>query len=316
MDLNVLPKSAPRKAVVFCADRKFLPFALFLANQLHQHEDDRDYDICIVSDTRLEIPPGFERLRLILPDPVSNQDYDRLQVSHLARSTYLRMWAPHLLARDYDRLIYLDSDMFMDVGGLSKLFDVDMAGKPVAAVLDVQQWYRPSRIVKEFDLSSQGFRKYFNAGFLLIDTARYLADRVLERALEIGSRHPDWILHHDQSLLNLSLAGDWTELSPVWNWQVPSKYPLFTDWSGARILHFFGGVKPWNDPKGLCPERIRLAYDLFLHRHFPGLGNPERTGAGVLRSYRRMAWMALRFLALRPRLLRYMARFPDPYQTR
>ncbi|WP_295078194.1 glycosyltransferase family 8 protein [Tabrizicola sp.] len=316
MEPSTAPKSALRKAVVLCVDQQFLPYALFLANQLHQNEVDRDYDICLISDTRLKIPDEFERLRLILPEPVENQEYDKLHVSHLAKSTYLRMWAPRLLAKDYDRLIYLDSDMFIDVGGLSKLFEVDMRGKPLAAVLDVQQWYNPRRVVEEFSASNQGFKKYFNAGFLLIDISNYLSNQVLERALQIGSDSEKLIIHHDQSLLNLCLAGDWTELSPVWNWQLPSKYPLFTDWSGARILHFFGGVKPWNDPMRLCPERIRLAYELFLRQHFPEVIAIGAMGTNVLHSPRRMAWMALRFLALRPRILRYLSRFPNPYETK
>lgn len=304
-----------RKAVVLCVDETFLPYALFLADQLHQKEEGRDFDICLVSDAPLEIPAGFERLRLVLPSPVASADYDRLRVTHLARSAYLRLWAPHILADQYDRLIYLDSDMFVDAGGLSRLFEADMQDKPVAAVRDVQQWYRPLRTAKEFSASGQGFRKYLNSGLLLIDTSRYLAERVLERSLKIGLEHPEWVLHHDQSLLNLALAGEWAELSPVWNWQIPVKYPLFTDWAGARIVHFFGSQKPWNDPRGLCPERFRISYDLFLSRHFPEVAAPGPGGLNTLRSPRRMAWMVIRFLALRPRIMGYLAQFPDPYKT-
>lgn len=310
-----LPKASIRKAVVLCADQQFLPYALFLANQLHQKEDDRDYDICIISDTRLLIPDYFRRLDLVVPDPISNPDYIALRTTHLARSAYLRMWAPRVLGHLYDRLIYLDSDMFVDIGGLSDLFEIDMGGKPLAAVRDVQQWYRPTHTVDEFVYSNQKVTRYFNSGFLLIDTECYLSKRVLERAVQIGMAHPDWVLHHDQSLLNLALDGDWAELSPVWNWQIPSKYPLFTDWCGARILHFFGNQKPWNDASGNCPERIRLAYDAFLSRHFPQLAQ-KKPQANILGSYRRMAWMALRFLAMRPRILRYLARFPDIYEAK
>lgn len=316
MEPSTPPKLALRKAVVLCVDQQFLPFALFLANQLHQNEVDRDYDICLISTSVLEIPQYFSGIRLVVPEPFASEEYNQLKVTHLARSAYLRMWAPHILAGAYDRIIYLDSDMFVDAGGLSDLFEVDMDGRPVAAVLDVQQWYRPNRKIKEFSISGQGFRKYFNSGFLLIDISTYLSSQVLERALEIAATRPDLVIHHDQSLLNLALDGNWTELSPVWNWQLPSKYPLFTDWTGARILHFFGGTKPWNDPKGLCPVRIRIAYESFLDRHFPELKTGNALEIDVLRSPRRMVWMALRFMAMRPRLLRYLSRFPNPYETK
>lgn len=305
-----------RKAVVLCVDAQYLPYALFLARQFHQNEPRRDYDLCIVSDDALTIPAGFEELRLNVPVPLVDPRYDRLAVSHLARSTYLRMWAPILLGQRYDRLLYLDSDIFADAGGLSRLFEVDMRGKPLAAVLDVQQWYRPRRNVKEFVLAGRPLTRYFNGGLLLIDTARYQAERVLERALEIGEAHPEWILHHDQSLLNLALDGDWVELSPVWNWQWPWKYPLFTDWVGPRLLHFIGSNKPWDDPGGYCPERFVMAYTSFFETYFPNLLPLPTRRISVLRSPKRMAWLALRFLALRPALMRHVSRFADPYSTR
>lgn len=313
-----LPSGAQkmRKAVVFCVDSTYFPYALFLADQLHHKEPHRDYDICLVSASALEIPEEFAYLNLKIPPPLDAEDYKKINVTHLPRSAYLRMWVPHILGQDYDRIIYLDSDIFADAAGLSRLFEVDMRGKSVAAVRDVQQWYRPTRNVKEFELAGRPLRLYFNSGFLLIDPVRYREDRVLERALAIGVAHPEWVLLDDQSLLNLALDGDWLELSPVWNWQWPWKYPLFTDWVGPRLLHFIGPMKPWNDPKGFSPKRFGMAYAEFLGNRFPSLPPIKPPSISVLHSKRRVAWLLLRFLALRPKLLGYREQFPDPYQPR
>lgn len=305
-----------RKAVVFCVDEAYLPYALFLAQQLHQKEPRRDYDICLVSDRVVQIPDGFDELRLKVSPPLQSAAYDALKTTHLARSAYLRMWVPQILGQDYDRLIYLDSDIFADAAGLSDLFEIDMKGKAVAAVRDVQQWYRPRRVVKEFVKAGKGYRPYLNSGFLLIDVARYKESQVLERALAIAAAHPDWVPHHDQSLLNLALDGDWLELSPVWNWQWPWKYPLFTDWVGPRLLHFIGQSKPWSDPQGHCPRRFHLSYAAFLTAYFPLRAQVPVPTISVLESKARLFWLALRFVALRRALLRYLNRFPDPYQPR
>ena len=305
-----------RNAVVLCVDATFLPYALFLAQQLHHKEPARNYDICLVSDDHLQIPEAFADLNLKVPAPLESADYDRLKVTHLARATYLRMWVPHILGQDYDRIIYLDSDIFADAAGLSRLFGVDMQGKSIAAVRDVQQWYRTRRNVKELVLAGRPLRPYFNGGFLMIDTMRYREDRVLERGLAIGEAHPEWVLHHDQSLLNLALDGDWLELSPVWNWQWPWKYPLFTDWAGPRLLHFIGDMKPWNDPQGYCPRRFQMAYAAFFEQNFPSMSPVIAPGVSVLHSRSRIAWLGLRFLTLRRRLLRYLDQFPDPYQPK
>ena len=302
-----------RKAVVLCVDSSYLPFALFLALQIHQKEPSRDYDICLISDECLQIPPAFEHLKIKLFPPLDDDEYKSFKVTHLARSAYLRMWAPRILEHEYDRIIYLDSDIFLDAVGLSRLFDIDMQQMSVAAVRDVQQWYRPQRNVKEFELAGRPLRPYFNSGFLLIDTARYQENQVLERAIEIAEAHPEWICHHDQSLLNLSLDGRWLELSPVWNWQWPWKYPLFTDWIGPRFLHFIGENKPWNDPEGYCPKRFQMAYSEFFEHYFPLMPPVPVQNVSVLHSSRRISWLGLRFFGLRRRLLNYIDQFPDPY---
>lgn len=308
-------ETARKKAVVLCVDSAFLPYALFLAHQIDQLEGARDFDICILSDTALEIPDSLAHLGIKLFEPVSHAEYHALATSHLPRSAYLRLWAPLVLCSQYDRVLYLDSDMYLDVSGLSQLFDVDLHGRVLAAVRDVQQWYRPIRQVEEFQRAKRSARPYFNSGLLLIDTARYAEAEVLPRALALAANHPDWVRHHDQSLLNLVLDGAWAELSPVWNWQWVWKYPLFTDWVGPRLLHFVAQGKPWADRAGYCPKRFGLAYAAFFARHFPSLLPLPEPRVEVLQTPKRIAWLALRFLVMRKLLLRYLSRFPDAYTT-
>lgn len=315
MTTDTQPARRNRKAVVFCVDAAYFPFALFLADQLHRHDPGRDYDFCLASDMELRIPPGLEHLQIRMLPPLDDSDYAGLTVTHLARSTYLRLWVPQQVGADYDRVLYLDSDIFADAGGLSRLMDIDMRGKAIAAVLDVQQWYRTRRDVTEFRQAGRPGRKYFNGGILLIDTAAYARDRVLERSIEIAQAHPEWIRHHDQSLLNLVMDGDWVELSPVWNWQWAWKYPLYTDWVGPRLLHFIGPNKPWHDPQGFCPVRCRIACAGFLAQFFPEVTVTE-PHISPLRNTRRLWWLLVRFVVQRRSLLRLLDRFPDPYTTR
>lgn len=305
-----------RKALVLCVDAAYLPFALFLAAQIDAQEPGRDYDICLISDAPLEIPAAFAHLRIRLYEPVADDAYGMLDEGHLARSTYLRLWAPRLLAADYDRIIYLDSDIWADGAGLSRLFETDLRGKVLAAVLDVQQWYRPKRNVKEFRVLNRPLTRYFNGGMLLIDTARFEEEAILDRCIALARTAPQAVIHHDQSLLNLVINGDWVELSPVWNWQWPMKYPLFGDWVGPRLLHFIGAIKPWDDPEGLYSRRFHMAYEAFFATYFPGSDRVRPPGPSPLQSRRRIAWMFLRFSTLRRAVLRYMAQFPDDYATR
>lgn len=49
-------------AVVMCVDQGYLPFALFMAEQLDRFENSRNFDICLISDDVLSIPQEFSSL--------------------------------------------------------------------------------------------------------------------------------------------------------------------------------------------------------------------------------------------------------------
>lgn len=313
---ELLLKRQKRKAIVYCVDPPYLPYALFLASQIHFHEPQRDFDFCLISDQTLDIPDSLSYLNIRLYQPLNDPAYDRLLTTHLPRSAYLRMWAPLILSEDYDRILYLDSDMFAEGNGFSELFDVDLKGCAIGAVLDVQQWYRPNRLVKEFELAGRPAQPYFNSGVLLIDTAAYRHENILTRALEIEQTHPDWVRHHDQSLLNLATEGRWTQLSPLWNWQWPIKYPLFSDWLDIRLHHFIGGIKPWKDPNGIAPARYYLAYKAFFKAHFPYIKAPLQREFKELNETKRLLWLFLRFAVMRGKVMKYIKQFPDPYSTK
>ena len=304
-----------RKALVLCVDQAYAPFALFLVSQIDRLSPGRDFDICLVSDARLNLPPAFDDLRLRLIGPVDDPAYLALENSNLPRSTYLRLWMPYLLAQDYDRLVYLDADMFAEGGDWSALFEVNLRGRALAAVRDVQQWRKPDRKVFEFAAAGRDTKPYFNAGMMVIDPAAFVAQDLRARCLALGQAKPELALHHDQSLLNLVLDGAWAELSPVWNWQWPLKQPQFTDWAAPNLVHFIGHLKPWNDERSLYPARFHKAYARFMERHFPGGPRIVTPESVLLRSGPRSARMALQFLAFRPALLRYLDRFSDPLAT-
>lgn len=310
-----------RKAVVLASDQNYVPIMLFLARQMHDLNPDRDFDICVVTDAEtLDIPDRFAYLGLrIVPlasDPDHHAAYLRIQRKRLPLATYLRLWAPALLGADYDRLFYVDCDVFHEGGGLSRLFEVDMKGRALAAVRDVDQWYRPNRNPGEFQRAGLPPTRYFNCGVLLIDPQQFEADRIRQRCLELEVTDGLKLRLHDQSLINMTVKGEMTELAPVWNWQWPIKYPVMTDWVGPRLSHFIGPIKPWKDRAGIVPRRYQVAYQEFLARYFPDWPGAAPPGPWLLRSGKRSLWIVLRFLALRPLALRYFDLFPDPYVTR
>ncbi|WP_050528477.1 glycosyltransferase family 8 protein [Pseudorhodobacter aquimaris] len=259
-------------AIALCCDRNYLPISCFLADQIANQNPHAPFDICICSSEKMQIPTdlaakGVKFLHLDTGPALAKQ-----KSVHLPVSTYLRLWLPDLLGDTYAKILYLDSDMMLEGGDLADLFAVDMHGRAVAAVRDMQQWLRPEKHIRDFRHAGLPPAPYFNGGVELFDVEKFRGDQILETCLHLAKAHPDAVVHHDQSLLNIALHRNWTELSPVWNWQWAGKRPLFGLTVPLHISHFAGAAKPWVDPDGICPPRYLEMLRPYLDRYFPDCG--------------------------------------------
>lgn len=301
-----------RKAVAFCCDDNYLPYAAFAAARVAALAPKRDFDILICAETRLDLPADLSAeigLRNCVFDVGGMFDGFGLDQRRTV-STYLRLALPEALAQNYDRILYLDSDIHLRGGDLGALMAADLGGRPAAAVRDNQQWRTPGRHAP--DLKTLGLPKgaYFNAGVILIDVAAWQRGRVLERALDFGRRHAGRMSHKDQTLLNAVLHGDWAELAPVWNWQYTRASRLFEAMLDTHVVHFIGPAKPWADPEHRLPPRFAMALAQFMAQHFPNRARPV-PGSGPMRvpgAARSLAWTHLWGAT---RTERYLARFPN-----
>lgn len=300
-----------RKAVVLCCDANYLPFALFALRQLDSLYPDRGFDLCLVSSTDLDLPPGLDLdLRWVVLDGTERLAGLNLDDRRTA-SAYLRMLLPSMLAADYDRILYLDSDIWVKGGDIEGLFAIDLQGHPVACVRDNQQWRTPGRKVQEFRDFQLPNAPYFNSGVILFDVASWNAQGIEAKALEFGARHGAKLMRHDQTLLNCVLHGNWAELSPVWNWQYTWSTRLLEPMADANILHFIGSRKPWNSTRGEYPPKFRRNYASFIARFFPDrpaippeVVNPATNGPFLRK-------MLFKHLLSNRAMMRYLSRFPD-----
>ena len=259
------------RAIVFACDGRYLPYALFAAEQIARLNPRRDFDICLCAlGETLAVPPALAALGLRICRIESGGALAGLPVDERrTEATYLRMLLPAALAGDYRRLLYLDSDVFVQGGDFGALLRADLGTRAVAAVRDNFQWRSPRRHVDSFKAMKLPNLPYFNAGVLLIDVAAFDAERVLERCVAFAAAHPTGMLHMDQDVLNGALMGEWAELSPAWNWQYTRATMVFEAMEGANVVHFIGGKKPWNHGGGRLPLRLQRAYRAFFARAYP-----------------------------------------------
>ncbi|MFO1208577.1 MAG: glycosyltransferase family 8 protein [Amaricoccus sp.] len=297
-------------AVAFCCDARYVPFACLAARQIADLDPSRGFDICLChsGDEALPVPDDLRadlRVCRIGTDALRGLSLDRRRTV----ATYLRLALPEAFEGQYERVLYLDSDIFVQGGDFGALLGVDMGARALAAVRDNIQWRTPGRRPEEFRRLGLPGAPYFNAGVMLLDVEAFNRQRILGRCLAFADAHPGSLLRNDQSLLNLVLRGDWAELAPRWNWQYTRASMLYEATEGANVIHFIGGKKPWTHSGGGLPLRFRRAYRAFLDEHFPDAppigpdGTPPHRNLGYMRS------VLVRHLLAAGRFSDYLDRF-------
>ena len=181
---------------------------------------------------------------------------------------YARLLLDLLLPADVERVLYLDSDLYVRAP-IEQLLEIDLGGNSLAAAPEPGRHHLVGgddmRTRKSpFDIADP----YFNSGVLVIDRRAWgRAD--LPGYLETLSRSGEIArLYHDQDVLNLRFRGGWLALDPRWNVTKPHPALRALD---PYIIHYTTGMKPWNT----------LAYVAF------GSSYKHVMTASVLRRYRR-----------------------------
>jgi lipopolysaccharide biosynthesis glycosyltransferase len=203
-------------------------------------------------EAAVSLAPRTTHLRFE-PLPASLLDH-AVRSHYISSATFGRLALPRLLPKDATRILYLDADIIAR-GDLSELFSLDLQGAVIGAVREPSDPFFWSRNGLEhvFELGVDPWQPYFNAGVLVMDAAGARAARMEERCLEYMAAHQPRLM--DQDALNAVLAGSILELPTRWNVEDyyfksrsrRARYRTILD--AARVLHFVGDRKPWNDSR-------------------------------------------------------------------
>ncbi|WP_197064975.1 glycosyltransferase family 8 protein [Leptolyngbya sp. KIOST-1] len=175
-------------------------------------------------------------------------------------SNYYRLLLPAIVPSQFNKLIYLDSDVVVE-GDLAELWDQDIEDQYLLAVADpVHKTILSAEHLNPYDLDKKGLteeHKYLNAGVLVINLEKWREAKIADLVLEFIGNHPD-LPFPDQDAINVILAGKWREISPLWNqmhvvhfFATPEHNPydekLYADLiRKPNIIHYTTRPKPWN----------------------------------------------------------------------
>jgi len=189
---------------------------------------------------------------------------------HFTRAAYGRLRVPEIARNFAARTLYLDADTLV-LGDIADLAELEFApGNVVGAVgsLLIPTCASPGGVPDWRALAFQPDAPFFNSGVLLIDNVAWIRRNVSASVVDRINDAPDAVTYADQGALNVVLYDSWMELPRAWNIEIPRTPairigPLMLgrrtfSLSGARILHYFQALKPW-DPK-YPPGALRAIY--------------------------------------------------------
>lgn len=249
----------PRCAVVFVTDADFFLPTVVAADEVARVPGADAYRVLLFVE-KGAIPDGFADWHASRGRPfeVIEEDFDSLPAgsTRFPRASFFRLHLPALLAGTTDRILYLDGDIEVSKP-VADLFGLDLSGHAFAATDDLNlQRMDGTGIIKEnrtlilrksAGLQTPRNARYAQAGVLLIDVTSWAEREVTRRAVAFLSEHGDLCPFFDQDVLNVASEGQFTLVSPGWNY-APSFMSGVPMWGEPVITHFAGNGKPWYPP--------------------------------------------------------------------
>ncbi len=147
------------------------------------------------------------------------------------------------LVPDATRIVYLDSDLLVR-GPIEALFDIDLNGKSLGAVLDPHR--HRAMLGRDFRLNADLFdfrQAYFYSGVLVIDRGKYAAADLPGLMQRLTTSGVMARIQFDQAALNIAFRDDWLPLDFRWNLTNPTPAHEVLE---PNVVHYTGPRKPWS----------------------------------------------------------------------
>ena len=167
-------------------------------------------------------------------------------------ATFFRLLAADLLPSDIHKVLYLDCDLVVN-DSIRTLWDVDLKGKAFVGILDDNSDENCERLGYPTD------DRYLNAGVAIYNLDYWREHDITAQFYEYMSDNRDKIILMDQDIINGTLHGRSVLLPERYNFMVTFFYKncwntfsdsykenLIEESKHAAIIHFCGGIKPWD----------------------------------------------------------------------
>lgn len=239
--------------IFFSSDNNYVPFmAVTISSLIKNASKDYIYDIIVlytnINEEDLKILKSMEtdNVNIIAMSMDERQkeltkgSTTNLCTDYYSLSIYFRIFIP-LMFPEYDRGIYLDSDMVV-TGNISELFNFDLQGNPIGAVVDQSVQTVPVFI----DYINTGLgvdvKKYINSGVLVMDMKQLRELNFCNKFLSVLNKYRFETVAPDQDYINVLCYNKIQSIPDQWN---AMSSELIYGIKDPKIFHFNLFGKPW-----------------------------------------------------------------------
>ncbi|MCQ2591530.1 MAG: glycosyltransferase family 8 protein [Treponema sp.] len=245
---NKKPTEIP---IFFAADENYAPYlCVAMKSMLANASKDYFYKIHVLTsfisdkykNIMLKEVPEYASLEFISIEQDIKEIKSKLHLrDYYSFETYYRFFIADLFPQ-YDKVIYLDSDIIV-LGDISDLYFTNISNFLVGAVQEqVMAHYEcfGNYVTKALNVP---YKKYFNAGILLMNTKMFRAFDVLGHFVKLLTRFK-FRVTQDEDYLNVICKGKVKWLNLGWN-KMPFEEIGFDD-VDLQLIHYTLGWKPWH----------------------------------------------------------------------
>jgi lipopolysaccharide biosynthesis glycosyltransferase len=236
--------------IAVASDPDALPGLYVTLFSLFQSNPDRLFEIHLLYENL--VPDHFRAIEQIVYQadrgnrlhmiPINSRRFSHLRGLHGNHLIYSRLVLPELLP-EKDRILYFDSDLVV-LTQIDAIWEWPMTRLLGAVPIGVVAYSALERkLLNERGVPDDA--PYFNSGVLLIDLARWRANSISSRLLEIARENREYFAARDQTVLNLFFSGDFDHLPARFN-IIALPTNRLPEEALDGIIHFVGAPKPWD----------------------------------------------------------------------
>lgn len=221
--------------IVYASDEKFAEvLGVSLVSLFENSQDMNDIHIYVLDsgitiDSKAKLQEICNNYQRTMPTWIPAKDISielgmQVALDRGSLSQYARLFVSSVLPADLERVLYLDCDIIVNKS-IKKLWNLDMKGKTIAALMDAFSKYYRSNI----DLNPDDVM--FNSGVMLIDLNKWKKHEIEKKLLNFIAKKKGRIQQGDQGALNAVLSKDVYCFEPQFN-----SVTIFYDFSYEEML--------------------------------------------------------------------------------